>query len=104
MRPIDIIELLLGVSWALFSLPFLIFAWSLTMHLFRPLTMEPPTWARAFAFFLLSALYVLSFVALGAAARASLAKSILYWNPMAGGVLIGLVFIAIVSRSKKKKK
>ena len=104
MRPIDIIELLLGFSWALFSMPFFIFAWRFTVHAFKPFTVEPPTWARALALFLLSVLYVLSFVALAAAARAPLEKSILSWNPMAGGVLIGLIIIVIASRSKKKTK
>jgi membrane associated rhomboid family serine protease len=102
MAAIDIIEFLLGLSWALFGMPFFIFAWSLSDKIYIPLQSTPPFWSRVLAVLLLAFFYVTAFCAIGVSVRSGLPASSVSWNPMAGGVLIGLVLLVFISRANRK--
>jgi hypothetical protein len=99
----DIIEGLLGVAWVFFGLPFLLWAWDVSARIFEPMQRHPHTWARCVVWVLLVMLYVLGFSALGVVLRAELPPSKLAWNPMAGGVLLGVVLLTFALRGKRRE-
>jgi hypothetical protein len=97
----DIVDGLLGVAWVFFGLPFFRWAWLVSAHVFEPIQKFPHLWARCFVWVLLATLYVFAFNALGVTMRSELPPSKLPWNPMAGGVLLGLVLLVLAMRGKR---
>jgi hypothetical protein len=96
----DILEVLIGVAWAFFGLPFFRWAWLVSAQMFGPVQRNPQLWVRCVVWGLLSVLYGLVFTALGVVLRMELPPSKLTWNPMAGGVLLGLVLLVLALRGK----
>jgi hypothetical protein len=99
----DILDGLIGIAWAFFGLPFLRWAWLVSAHIFDPLQSNPRLWVRCVVWILLALLYVVGFSALGVVLRLDLPPSKLSWNPMAGGVLLGLVLLVFALRGKQAK-
>jgi hypothetical protein len=96
----DVTELLLGVAWVLFGLPYFMWAWAFSKDAFVP---KLRIWARLIVWSLLVIIYVYGFIALGAVARSEQAPSIIAWNPFAAGVLLGVVLLVLILRYGNKE-
>jgi hypothetical protein len=102
MHASDLLDFLIGVSWAIIALPYIRWAWILSERAFEPFQSSPALWARVGIWLLLAMLYCLMFSCFAVMLSLKMESSNLSWNPMPLGVLVGLVILVIAIRSKKK--